>query len=173
MVCFFRYRFAGCFRKKIVVVLALSWLLGIFLGIYWAHSADILSGEQLHIFLDSRGSVSSLLAVLLLPVLYTVFTVYIDNQWLLVPFSFLKAISYSYIGTLLFRAVESGGWLLRFLYLFSDCFTVLILCWLWLRCCDLRKSSSYISCVAAGSLILLIGLIDYHFVSPFLLGLSL
>ena len=171
MVCFFRYQFSALSRKKLAVLLALSWCVGILLGMYFACSADAVSISQMRTVSNPGVSIVALLSVLLLPYLFTAFAVYLSQLWLLVPLAFLKAISFSYVGTFLFRASGAGGWLLRDLYLFSDCFSALILCWLWIRCCRCSSRGAYLACLAAGSMLVLVALFDHHYISPLLFQL--
>lgn len=171
MVRFFRYHISAISRKKLAVLLALCWCAGIVLGLYCALTADNFPVSLMRTSVESCASITGLLAVLSLPVLFSAFAVYVSQLWLLVPVSFFKAFSFSFVGTLSFLTPESGGWLLRFLYLFSDCFAVLILCWLWLHCCQCSRRNGLISCAVTGIFLLMIGIADHWYVSPFLINL--
>ena len=171
MVLFFHHYFSAFSRKKLAVLLALSWCVGMVLGLYFAFLPNVHSFPAMAADVSSCVSIFSLLAALSLPVLCSFFAAFVSMLWLLVPLSFIKSFSFSYVGSLLFQISESGGWLLRSLCLFSSCVTAWILCWLWLRCCYCNRRSCLISCVIAGVLTLAVGFVDYRFISPFLVNL--
>jgi len=171
MVRFFRHHIFAVSRKKLAALLALSWFSGIAFGLYFSLSADPMFVSQMRTAVDPSVSIVRLLAVLFLPLLFSAFAVYVSHLWLLIPCCFLKALSFSYIGGIFFRFSESGGWLVRYLYLFSDCFAVPALCWLWLRCCRCGRRDALISCAVTGLLILTVCVIDDRFISPFLCNL--
>lgn len=171
MVRFFPLRFCTDSRKKLAVLLALSWCVGIAIGLFCALHADSLLDSLMRTRVDPSVSISGLLAVFSLPLLFSAFAVYTSQFWLLIPLSFLKAFSFSYVGTLFCCLSESGGWLIRFLYLYSDCFASFLLCRLWIRCCNCSRRDGLASCAVTGILFLAVGIADYRLVSPFLYSL--
>lgn len=171
MVRFFHTVFASGTRRHHATVLAFSWFLGLASGAYSAASADISNFSLMLVDLDFRVSIFGLLAVQLLPLLFSAFAVYISCFWLLISIAFWKAFSYAYVCTGLMLISGSGGILLCCLFLFSDVFSVPLLCWFWLKAFE-RSQKAALRCAAAlVPAITAIVWLDHQFVSPFLVNL--
>lgn len=82
---------------------------------------------------------------------------------LLFPVCFCKAFAFSFVHYGLMVSFGDCGWLLRWLFLFSDCMMLPVLYFYWLRLLADRKTEVWrFSLVAA-----LAGWVDYTAVAPF------
>lgn len=171
MVSFFRTDFARLPRRFLAVVLAFAWCAGLLLGAFTAGFADDSFFSTMRAALDCRVSISGLMAVTLLPLLFSAFAVFISCNWLLIPIAFLKAFSFSYMGAGLMAAFGDSGWLLMLLWMFSDCFVVPLLLWLWISACSATRETALRRTAALLPALIGIGYLDLQFVSPFLVNL--
>ena len=171
MGSFFQRRFYQSRRKSIASYLAFVWLAGLLLGSALAMSPGSTSDSLMRSVFSSTVSISGLLATLYLPLLFSAFAVYISQIWLLIPICFFKALFFSYIAAKFSLLLLSGSWLFRFLFLFSDCLTVPVLYLIWYRAFHRDRREVFCSCLLAGFLFLLIGIVDYRCISPFLIRL--
>ena len=116
-----------CTRKWDKLLLALSWVAGLRLGgfvfRYWG-SALV---SQMPLAARSQPSIFGLLTSSLLPFLFSAFAVYIGAPWLLYGICFLKACSFGYISCGVFASFGIAGWLVRWLFLFTDLFSAAVL----------------------------------------------
>ena len=171
MVSFFRTDFASHSRRRLAVILAFTWCAGLILGAYTAILADIPFFSMMRTAPDARVSIPGLLAVMLLPFLFSAFAVYVSSLWLLVPIAFSKAFLFSYLSTGLSAVAGTSGWLLRFLWMFSDCLTVPVLLWFWFSACSKRREAALINAAAALPVLIGICYLDLQVISPFLVNL--
>ena len=172
MVRFFRVNFSDDPRRRTAALLAFFWCFGLVTGAAFAASAHISSFPLMRTALMSCVSISGAVAVLLLPLLFSAFAVYISKIRLLIPIAFLKAFFFSYLGTAVMRSFPSSGWMLRFLLLFSDCLAAPLLILLWLRLSRSSPRTCAVSIPAAAIALSLIGCLDFYIVSPFLVSLT-
>ena len=159
----------ACRGKRLL--LAFSWVLGLFAGAVCA----IMSGNSLSSMMRTAasGSVSivSLMSAVLLPLLFSAFAVYISQIWLLFPLAFGKAFLFSFLGVGLMTAYGSAGWLVRCLFMFSDCLILPVLWLYWLRSLEGWNRFSIRNATTAFLTAGIIGSFDYYVVSPFLASL--
>lgn len=154
-------------RKFRTVFLAFCWCMGLLLGAFLAQHAG-----EVHLSLMRRAvscpvSIVGLFAVLL-PFLFTAFAVVISNCWLYYPIAFFKAFLFSYHACVVSAAFGSAGWLVRYLFLFTDACTIPILLWLWILGTGNHNSGLLRRTVICTLLSVAVGMIDFCFVSPFL-----
>jgi len=99
--------------KTLRIVLSLLWLFGLLTGAILSISADtLLSSAMLSAFTGSL-SIFCLLSALLLPLLFTVFSVYISQPCILLLVAFIKAFLFSFVGIGLLESFGSSAWLVR------------------------------------------------------------
>lgn len=145
--------------------------------------AGLLSGSCLSLNADSyayaamlsasgyRVSFGGLIAVLILPVVFSLFAVYTSQVWLIYLTGFIKAFLSSFIGTGLILSSGDSGWLLRMLLMFSDFVSLPVLCWLWMHISTHGRSSNLRSTAIVFLVMGGIGFMDYYYISPFLANL--
>ncbi|MBQ7415636.1 MAG: hypothetical protein IJW14_01200 [Oscillospiraceae bacterium] len=152
-------------------LLGIGWLLGIVLGgLSAAQAEDVL----VPLIRDGAGryaSVVGLLATTLLPFLLSAFAVSLSEPWLLLIISTCKAFSFAFCAFGVSLAFGPSGWLVRFLFLFSDLCLIPLLYLYWLR--HIRGECRHIPwelplCLSAA---LAVGMVDYWFISPFLVSI--
>ena len=153
--------------------LALSWCAGLFLGILAASAASETLVPLMRGTVTAPVSIFGLLAVIFLPFLFSAYAVYFAEPWLLLIVSIFKAFSFAFCSFGLCLAFGQCSWLVRFLYLFSDVFSIPVLYCFWLRNISGRTRSSRRECIVFGIITLVIGCIDYWLISPFLTSLQL
>ncbi len=120
------------FRKSIPIILAYVWVSGLWFGIFT--SVNAVDFSLRHIALPEAVSLVGLLYVNILPVLLTVYASLFRPHWVFL-ICFSRAFLFSFVSMSIFRTYGEGGWLLRYLFLFSDLVTMPIFYWIWLKGC--------------------------------------
>lgn len=171
MARFFRHSMPLWWRRGSSVFLALSWLSGFFFGslIFYITGSSFSSLMRGVIY----GSVSivGLMSVSVLPFLISAFAVYISKPSLLLIVSFGKAFLFSFVSLGIMDGFASTGWLIRWLLMFSDLISLPVLYWFWNRHISGDIPFSAAESLLVLSLCILVGSVDYCYVSPFLANL--
>lgn len=155
-------------RKNIMVFLALFWFLGLLSGAAFSAAASDSLVPLMRTAVNSRVSINGLLTAILLPFLLSAFAVMIHEPWLLLPVAFGKAFLVSFVGTGVLNAYGSAGWLIRWLLMFSDCCSLPVLFWYWIRQTTGRNRHFFPVTALVLLAAVLISSFDYCVVSPFL-----
>ena len=115
------------FRKRPKWYLAFSWLLGLGTGgvVFRSAGEHIISMMPLAVF--GQLSIVSLFLSTSLPFLLSAFAVYLSKPRLLIVICFVKAFCYGYVICGVFGFFGAHGWLLRWLFLFTDTFACVML----------------------------------------------
>lgn len=159
----------GCRRKRFF--LACTWILGLMAGSACSVHSGTLLTSLMRTAASSRVSIVGLMSAVLLPLLFSAAAVYISNIWLLIPIAFSKAFLFAYFAAGLTLSFGSAGWLIRFLFMFSDCMILPLLWWYWICFIDGRNRLFYRDTAVALAVAVMIGCFDYCTVSPFLASL--
>ena len=155
-------------RRKRKLFLASVWICGLYFGSF-AASQDSALVSLMRTAAQTRVSIVSLLPVLLLPFLISAFAVSISKPWLIIPVCFVKAFSFGFQVGGIAAAFGNAGWLARILLLFSASCSVPVLYWFWLRHFSGRcRSAVWRDFGICAGIILLIGILDSGFISPYL-----
>lgn len=170
MVSFFRIHFLQYPRRVAAIILALAFCMGLLLGAYIATLTDPSYFLMMRTAVSSRVSITGLLPALLLPFLFSAFAVYLSQIWLLIPIAFTKAFFFSFLSTGFLILSPGSGWLMRMLFMFTDCLSLPVLCWFWLRACG-GEGVSLRGVLSVFLVISGIGCLDFQFISPFLVSL--
>ena len=155
-------------RKNGHLFLALSWSLGLLTGILFSLSAGNPLVSLMRTAAFGRVSILGLLTAILLPFLLSALAVCLQLPWLFFPISFGKAFLAAFLGCALVSAYGTAGILVRFLLMFSECFSLPFLFWYWIRYISLRNRPSALAAPIVFLFLVLIGIFDFYFVSPFL-----
>ena len=107
-------------RKSGRWFLAFSWVLGLGFGGLVFRSCGETAVSLMRLALYEQVSIVGLLLSSLLPFLFSAFAVYLHCPGLLLVICFFRAFLYSYFLCSLFGAFGPSGWLLRWLFLFTD-----------------------------------------------------
>ena len=171
MVRFFRTRFSLVSRKVNVIVLAFAVITGYALGSFLATGAAQSTLILMRTAILGRVSIVCLLPVILLPFLFTAFAVYIGRLWLFIPLAFFHTAAFGYLASIILCSFGTSGWLIFILFLFSDCISMPLLCWFWIRNLEGAGRNSFRNFVVLFVLLIGIAFLDHNFVSPFLVTL--
>lgn len=158
-------------RKFVRHFLAVCWTAGLGCGIWSCFLADDSISSLMRSCLNGSVSIVGLLTVTLLPFLLSAFAVLLSGPWLLFGIAFGKGFVFAFVSMASLAGFGCAGWLLRFFLCFSDCLSLPLLYWFWLRC--FRSSGTgFGTCIfLTGALLFLIGSIDYCLIVPFLADL--
>lgn len=141
--------------------------IGLFLGTYCGVIADASIFSLMRHTVFCRMSIVCLIASQLLPFLIAAYAAFISNRILLLSVCAGKMFLFGFVGYLVFAAFGSAGWLIRFLFLFSDVFLVPILCYFCLRI-DRKMASVGRELIIAGCHVIAIVILDTYFFSDIL-----
>lgn len=158
-------------RRACIVLLALFWCVGLFFGIYTACSFNDAFVPLMRAAVQCRVSIVGLLLILFLPFLFAAFAVYFSQPWLLLVIGFVKAFSFGFCCFAAQSCFGSAGWLVRLLLLFSDSCMLPVLCWFCVRHISGDLMAIRKDLILALALAIVVGSIDYYWVSPFLAAL--
>lgn len=157
-------------RKASPLFLACTWSMGMLVGTLAADSARTLLCTVIRNAVQLPATIPGLLTTTVLPFLFSAFAFSFYEPLLLV-ICVGKAFAFSYCAYGVFITFGSAGWLVRCLFLFSDCIIIPILLFYWIRlfsCVSTNPRRELLSCLGIS---MLIGGIDYYLVSPFLVTL--
>ena len=154
-------------------MLAFVWFLGLESGRFYAAQSNNTYLLLMRVAAMTRPSIIGLAVSVLLPFLITIGSVYFARPSIIYILAFLWAELFGYSSACLQLMFGSAGWLIRFLLLFTQCFTAPLLCWLMIRYIGGIKHSFLRDSLIAVSIALTIGTIDYFIISPFLTALIL
>ena len=147
--------------------LVFAWSAGLFLGAFVFRFSGFTS-SLMHGLLEDSVSIVSLFSVSFLPFLFSAFAVSIGLPWLLYPICFTKALCFSYVSAAIMAGFHCAGWLVRSLFMFSDLLSAPMLFLYGLRSIVHTGRFHLWEFLVVFCTLLLIGSIDYCFVSPFL-----
>jgi len=118
----------------------------------------------------SRNTVSivGLILSLMLPFLIS-YSCWVLNPLFLFPVCFCRAFLFGFVHFGLCTFCGDGGWLIRWMVCFSDCFSLPFLYFFWYRCLAGRGISQLCRFTPAG-LLILIGILDFYLISPNVVG---
>ena len=173
MVRFFHTRFFPDSRKVSAAVLAFALITGYGLGSFLAAGAAHSTVSLMRTAISSRVSIVCLLPVVFLPFLFAAFAVSIHQLWLFIPLAFSRAAAFGYLASLVLYSFGSSGWLVFTLFLFSDCISLPLLCWFWLRSISKDGRNIYRDLLIVSGMLFGIVSLDCKVISPFLVSLLL
>lgn len=144
------------------------WVLGLISGAWFSGSA----GESLLSLMRSapcaRTSILSLLGTMLLPFMISAFAAFMDTPILVCFVSFLKGFFFSFISVGTYLAFPGGGWLIRYLLMFSEICINPVLLLFMLRCISEEKKALLFPMISACAYVIAAVSIDHIYISPFL-----
>lgn len=153
------------------VILACAWIAGFAGGIFCSFCASNSLFPTMRAAVSGCVSIHGLLSVVLLPLLFSAFAVYISQPWLLIPLAFIKTFVFSFLAVGIMAAYGSAGWLVRSLLMFSDGLMLPVLWWYWSQCLERSCISVWKAWAGVLAFSALIGSVDYCVISPFLANL--
>lgn len=169
MKCFALHSdFSFSWRRGCLLLLALFWCAGLVFGVYTASMADNTLISLMRSAVFSPVSIVGLLSSYLLPFLFTALAVFLSKSWLILPICFVKSFSYGLCARTVALTFGDSGWLLQLLFLFSDTCALSVLFWFWIR----HLAGSRVTVIKDAAIcivvFIILGILDYCCVSPFL-----
>ena len=166
---FLHFIVSFCKRKWDKLFLAFFWTFGLITGgmLFRYAGSDFVS--QMPLAVSSQPSIFGLLISSLLPFLFSAYAVYIGSPRFLYGISFLKACGLGYVSFSVVSSFGSAGWLIRWLFLFTDISAAAVLyCYCHRYISGIRKFSAGSFSGYAG-ILAAVSLFDYSVVSRLLL----
>lgn len=160
--------FSLSLRKYGKWFLAICWFIGMLFGIGAGRNASDFLIPTMRSAAVATVSIPGLLVASALPFLLSAYAVSISEPWLLLIISAYKAFGFSFCAFAVSLTFGQSGWLVRFLFLFSDHCLIPVLYLYWLRHISGERTFSFWEAVAVTAVAVLIGCIDYYLISPFL-----
>jgi len=154
-----------------VILLSVLWVLGLIFGLFFISSSDSTIVNSLYSASLIRPSFIGTLVVFLLPIAVTALAAFFASSFLIYLLCFFKALCYSLV---LFGVVVTfgySGWLIGFLFLFSGSCVSALMLWVWFRVFACNFANAYFDLLICSIISVLISLIDYFLVSPYLVML--
>jgi hypothetical protein len=156
------------FRKKSHCFLALSWTFGLgFGGLVFRYVGSHLA-PWMPLAASCQPSIPGLLFSTLIPFLLSAFAVYLSVPKLLFGICFCKAFLLGYVCCGVFAAFGSAGWLVRWLFLFTDLWGAALLYHYCGRHISGVRTFSPGVLTVYGCLLLVVALTDYGCIVPLL-----
>lgn len=154
-----------------VSFLAFSWTLGLSAGVYFAGTMQSSVFSLMRAAASSRVSIVGLIVLLIFPLLLSAFAVYLSAPICLLPVSFCRGAAFGFCSLGALYAFGSAGWLVRLMLLFSASAMTVPLFWFWIRHISGNKLLLRRDLAVCSALAVVIGIIDYFLVSPYLVML--
>ena len=152
------------------ILLCFAWLLGILAGVCWAGTVQNIS-TLMNVAAAQHVSIVALIAVTVLPLLFSAFAVYIRLPQFLFPIAFMDAVWIGFFLLAVVTSFGSAGWLIGGLMAFSDIMLRIPLFLFWFRHIDkpaIALEQDFIYCLLFA---VVICILDQHFIAPFLFTL--
>lgn len=153
------------------ILLSIVWILGLSLGLYLAIHLQDPSRSLVHTLFRSRVSTVGLCINLFLPIIFSAIVWKLKIPALFLFLAFIKAVGYSFCVCAITYMFYEAGWLLRWLFLFSDTFICALLLWFWFRNITTQTKRGTKDLCICSVLAICILLIDICYVTPFSQGL--
>lgn len=149
------------------IILAFFWTVSLICGVCFS-AKDLSVVVLMRLLPYSQVSIVGLFLVLFFPLLITILCFYFEKPIVFIVLLVIKGFFLGYFLYGMNAAFGDSGWLLRLLTAFSDSFMVFVLLWFGVRQTGSRTVSFRKDVVIAVSATLIIGILDYFLVSPFL-----
>lgn len=129
------------FRLRIQYIsLSIFWFSGLLLGFSYFSVIKPLPVSMMRSILCIPVSIVGLSFTVFLPLVISYFSLVIDKPFLALLSCFLKAISFGFTYACLTLHFHSASWLMRFLFMFSDSISSILLIVLCCNCFNRRAS---------------------------------
>ena len=154
-------------RKGMFLILAVCWINGIVFGIFCYSSSSAEVTSLMRRALACPVSIVGLLNATLIPFLLSALFTALSMPVILFGLCFWKAFLFSFVSMGVLGYAGSGGWLLQYLFLFSDCVTLPFLFGYWFGCLSttIKSRPVFATCVVF-LLLSLVTILDYHVIAP-------
>ena len=158
-------------RKWGNLVLALSFISGIFFGVF----SFRIAGYSLHSLMNRAVrcpvSIVSLLIPFGVPFLFSALAVYLCIPGVLPAICFGKVFMLSFVSCAVLDTFQGSGWLIHSLFLFSDLCYLILLYLYWMRHISGCGKFSKVEVLCFLSVAIMFSWIDFYVIYPFFRGL--
>lgn len=161
------HRSAGVWQRICPYLLVSFWVAGMALGCLFGHWEQEPLCRLIRQTVLIKPSLIGSCCAAILPVMLSCFVVSIGEPWLLLFISAFKAFSFSLCAWGVCLAFGQSSWLVLFLFLFSDICIIPVLYFFWLTALRNQDNSHLLDALFV-FFALIVGLLDYLFVGPFL-----
>lgn len=160
----FSYRFL-CRNR--IWLLAISWILSFLSGMFFSSLTDPLFSSLMCRAVFVSVSIVGLVGVLFFPLFISAVAVYFRSTVLIYLICSFRGFCFGCCLYSALAAFGAGGWLMIWLLLFSAFAFQIVLFWFWLRYLSGTICFKKDLCICTG-IAVMIGILDYFCVSPFL-----
>ena len=160
-------------RRLASGLLSASWVLGMICGFFAASSAGKALTDLVVVSTAQQMSLIGCLSVSVLPILFAAFAVSFSEPWLLLFLSTFKAFSFSFCAWGVCLAFGQCGWLVLFLFLFSDFLLIPLQFFYWLRHIRGDRIPPICELPIFLGISILVSCFDYCVIAPFLASLMI
>lgn len=108
-------------------------MIGLSAGIYTASTLSLSTLSFIRLILYDRTSIAVLIVTRFLPFLAAFIVCLLSRPIFVIPITFIKAFSFAFSAFGIVLAFGNAGWMMRWLLMFSDSFSVLLLAWFSIR----------------------------------------
>ena len=165
---FLTFIFPSGSERRPPASIASLWVFGLIFGSICAVAGRSVLTPLIFSAASASAPLFQLLLITLLPVVFSFCAALWGEYWLLQPIIFGKAFLFAYVASAITVTYGTAGWLVRFLLMFTDFCTLPLLLWYWIQLYTRRRSQLFASTALFLVFFLLIGVLDTHFISPFL-----
>ena len=158
-------------KQSSALFLSAVFCIGLVLGVYFAVGYKNAFVTLLSDLRFSSVSIAGLCICAFAPLFLSFIFVLFSCPVALLPLCFCKAFSFAYCSSCCFLNFGNAGWLIRFLFLFSDTCSLLPLLWFGLRHIDGSLNLVKRDFIICNAFLLLICSLDYFCISPFFMML--
>ena len=154
-----------------LLLVSFAWCIGLIAGSLFATYTTTIHNSLTQMLSNSHLSVLGFVALQIFPFLLSAFLLRMFDYKAIIPLIICKAFSFGFCACFFIAHFDYSGWLLRWLFLFSDSVSSVFLIWFWIRCVNgymKRRQNDLMLCII---FVLIIGFIDSYYISPF--GISL
>ena len=153
------------------IALCVVWIAGLLYGcaIAFTNNSVFLSWMRSTVF--QSVSIVGLLVSVFLPFLLTYISLVIEKPIIILIVCFFKAAAFTFCGVLIHQCYGTASWLVGYLFLFSNSCFVFFLFALWFRRIGSSRMTGNFDLSLCGIIGFAVALLEYLFISPFLLGL--
>ena len=155
-----------CLFRRLLFLLI--WASGLYLGCIVSSESGSSFSPLMRGFFTNTVSIVALISVSVLPFLFSAFAVSIGFSQLLFFICFIKAFSFGFVSGAIYTVFGNVGWLGQLLFMFSDMVSLPLFLLYGVRHISGDRSFSFSEFFFGTAVLILIGSVDFCFVSPVL-----
>ena len=160
-------QWSSFWRKNCNFFLACSWTSGLLAGQFLLLRADASVYSLLRSAVSQPTSIAGLFVTAVTPFIFYSIAVSFSRPWLLVLLCFTRSLMFSYIVLGIAVSFWASSWLIRWIFLFSQCALVSLEYWYWRHYVSGEHGSDVVVFIFLISIVFLIVSLDYGVVLPF------